>query len=52
MTVEDWVKSRPDVSVEQVVEELIEWRERASEYKKLWYNEQQVTAKLRYDSKQ
>lgn len=33
MTIEEWCAANPDVTVEQVVQELCEWRQRALNYK-------------------
>ena len=47
MTVEEWCTANPQVSKEVIVQELCEWRAKASKYKELFHNETENSARLR-----
>ena len=52
MNVEEWCEANPDVSKEQIVEELCQWRDRANKYKELFLNEAETSARFRSQLKE
>ena len=50
MTSKEWIEENPDVSVEQVVNELIEWRGRAKTYQKQLVKVQRQLAEIKFDT--
>jgi hypothetical protein len=48
MTTKEWLADNPDVTMEQVVNELIEWRERAKTYQKQLIKANNQLAEIRY----
>ena len=48
MTSKEWIADNPDVTMEQVVNELIEWRGRAKTYQKQLVKADKRLAEIRY----
>ena len=48
MTSKEWIADNPDVTMEQVVNELIEWRQRAKTYQKQLTQASNHLAEIRY----
>ena len=48
MTSKEWIEENPDVTIEQVVNELIEWRQRASTYQKQLMQASNQLAEIRF----
>ena len=51
MTSKEWLEQNPDVTREQLIHELIEWRDRAKKYHAQLVQSQKQLAKVRYDAK-
>lgn len=51
MTSKEWIADNPEVTIEQVVNELIEWRGRAKTYQKQLSLASNQLAEIRYTLK-
>lgn len=52
MTSKEWIADNPDITIEQVINELIEWRHRAKTYQKQLNIASTQLAEIRFVVKQ
>ena len=50
MTAEQWLKDNPKVTKQQILDELLESRQRVAKYKEMLQQAQRQLAKVRYEA--